>query len=166
MAADALVQFGHQGISSISSHHWWPAFTIGDCIQLTVLPWLYGIPNSKGPPVDLDYQTLTQHFTLDWYINGLAQDCSNSIANALELLQSCAKPSVWFKSIWETLLHQGLLWACCEMNAIQPRSWLAWMFLISLVLFGEIRSYLSIVFLQIYIVYLYLHDSFRSMALL
>ena len=29
------------------------------------------------------------------YINGLAQDCSNSIANALELLQSCAEPSIY-----------------------------------------------------------------------
>ena len=31
-----------------------------------------------------------------WYkhIDGLMQDCSNSIANALELLQSCAKPSI------------------------------------------------------------------------
>ena len=28
------------------------------------------------------------------YIDGLAQDCSNSIANALELLQSCVKPSI------------------------------------------------------------------------
>ena len=28
--------------------------------------------------------------------NGLAQDCSNSIANALELLHSCTKPYVWF----------------------------------------------------------------------
>ena len=28
------------------------------------------------------------------YIDGIAQDCSNSIANALELLQSCAKPSI------------------------------------------------------------------------
>ena len=27
------------------------------------------------------------------HIDGLVQDCSNSIANALELLQSCAKPS-------------------------------------------------------------------------
>ena len=27
------------------------------------------------------------------YIDGLAQDCSNSIANALELLQSWTKPS-------------------------------------------------------------------------
>ena len=28
------------------------------------------------------------------YVDGLAQDCSNSIANALELLQSCTKPSM------------------------------------------------------------------------
>ena len=27
-------------------------------------------------------------------IDGLAQGCSNSIANALELLQSCTKPSI------------------------------------------------------------------------
>ena len=29
------------------------------------------------------------------YIYGLVQDCSNSIANAMELLQSCTKPSVY-----------------------------------------------------------------------
>ena len=29
----------------------------------------------------------------DAHMNGLVQDCSNSIANTLELLQSCAKPS-------------------------------------------------------------------------
>ena len=28
------------------------------------------------------------------YIDGLVQDCGNSIANALELLQSCTKPSI------------------------------------------------------------------------
>ena len=28
-------------------------------------------------------------------INGLVQDCSNSIANALELLQFCTKPAIW-----------------------------------------------------------------------
>ena len=27
------------------------------------------------------------------YIDSLVQDCSNSIANALELLQSCTKPT-------------------------------------------------------------------------
>ena len=31
---------------------------------------------------------------LDIYIDGLVQGCSNSIANALELLQSYAKPSI------------------------------------------------------------------------
>ena len=30
------------------------------------------------------------------YANGLAQDCSNSIANALELLQSSTKPLMWW----------------------------------------------------------------------
>ena len=29
------------------------------------------------------------------YINGYVQDCSNSIANALELLQSSTKPSIF-----------------------------------------------------------------------
>ena len=31
---------------------------------------------------------------LEFIIDGLVQDCSNSIANALELLQSCTKPSI------------------------------------------------------------------------
>ena len=30
------------------------------------------------------------------YKEGLAHDCSNSIPNALELLQSCTKPSIYF----------------------------------------------------------------------
>ena len=29
------------------------------------------------------------------YIDGLVQDCSNSIANALELLQSWTKPGIY-----------------------------------------------------------------------
>ena len=28
------------------------------------------------------------------HIDGLVQDCSNSVAGALELLQSCTKPSI------------------------------------------------------------------------
>ena len=31
---------------------------------------------------------------LSLYLNGLMQDCSISIANALEILQSCSKPSI------------------------------------------------------------------------
>ena len=34
------------------------------------------------------------------YIDGLVQDCRNSIANALELLQYCAKPSIWSTQFW------------------------------------------------------------------
>ena len=30
------------------------------------------------------------------YIDGLVQDCSISIFNALEILQSCTKPSIWY----------------------------------------------------------------------
>ena len=30
------------------------------------------------------------------HIEDLVQDCTNSIANALELVQSCTKPSVWW----------------------------------------------------------------------
>ena len=33
------------------------------------------------------------------HINGLVQDCSNSIANALELPQSRTKPSAWCLSL-------------------------------------------------------------------
>ena len=33
--------------------------------------------------------------SLPTYIDGLVQDCNNSIANALELLQSCTKPSIY-----------------------------------------------------------------------
>ena len=29
------------------------------------------------------------------HIDGLVQDCSNSVVNALELLQSCSEPSIW-----------------------------------------------------------------------
>ena len=39
------------------------------------------------------------------------QDCSNSIANALELLQSCTKPSMWFvKKLKLQLLQSGPLY--------------------------------------------------------
>ena len=45
-------------------------------------------------------KTLHGHHKTYLYIDGLVQDCSNSIANALELLQSCTKPSIWHKWGW------------------------------------------------------------------
>ena len=54
---------------------------------------------SFDPPANYFIDWCFNNFChLIWYqyINGLVQDCSNSIANALELLQSCTKPSIWF----------------------------------------------------------------------
>ena len=54
-------------------------------------------------------------------IDGLVQDCSNSIANAMELLQSCAKPSVFWQVNAKEMLLKYLnticpiksRWFCC-----------------------------------------------------
>ena len=43
------------------------------------------------------------------YIDGLVQDCSNSIANALELLQSCTKPSIWWNLALDPSRYGGIL---------------------------------------------------------
>ena len=39
------------------------------------------------------------------YFDGLVQDCSNAIVNALELLQSCTKPSIWTLSCKASLMN-------------------------------------------------------------
>ena len=57
-------------------------------------------------------------FTPYWkHIDGLVQDCSNSSAYALELLQSCTKPSIYqsnnmsaLKTIWHHLIFIKKLW--------------------------------------------------------
>ena len=53
-------------------------------------------------------------------IDGLVQDCSNSIANALELLQSCTKPSICYYS-WSAshyLIHTLVTKCYSEAEAI------------------------------------------------
>ena len=40
---------------------------------------------------------------VEFDIDGSVQDCSNSIANALELLQSCTKLSIWISEEYPTL---------------------------------------------------------------
>ena len=42
---------------------------------------------------NIRHVTIEDDYSLPHHIDGLAQDCSNSSAIALELLQSCAKPS-------------------------------------------------------------------------
>ena len=63
------------------------------------------------------------YFSIMYYFEGLVQDCSNSIANELELLQSCTKPSIsdeicyWNIKLWtssyliscDTDLHKEVL---------------------------------------------------------
>ena len=42
------------------------------------------------------YQDKTCHWVPDWlHVDGLVENCSNSIANALELLQSSTKLSMY-----------------------------------------------------------------------
>ena len=47
--------------------------------------------SKSGPMCDLGSPFL---INMLHHVNGLVQDCSNSIANTLELLQSCTKPSM------------------------------------------------------------------------
>ena len=43
-------------------------------------------------------------------IDGLVQDCSNSIAKALELLQSCTKPLIWaWKLQWRPFIARFII---------------------------------------------------------
>ena len=44
------------------------------------------------------------------YTNGLVQDCSISIANAMEILQSCTKPSIWFNNKSYCYSLQNKIW--------------------------------------------------------
>ena len=41
---------------------------------------------------------------LEIYINGLVQDCSMSVALAMEILQSCTKPLIWI-IYWEYIAN-------------------------------------------------------------
>ena len=85
--------------------------------QMTCLPDRIGL-NSRYVPVWL----------IQYCVVGLAQDCSNSIATALELLQSCAKPSVskhlgvgllWMKFCGRGQLH----WKCSRYQSSKCLKW-------------------------------------------
>ena len=41
-------------------------------------------------------------------IDGIVQDCGNSIVNALELLQSRTKPSISMLAIWYIVTNQNM----------------------------------------------------------
>ena len=63
----------------------------------------------------------------DWYIDGLAQDCSIPIAKALEIQQSCSEPSIpparWVHLHWQSLRLYPLQWrhnGCNDVSNHQP----------------------------------------------
>ena len=76
-------------------------------------PWIQRA--TQGPTVDGPFgdQWILYSPQMHWYrIHGLAQDCSISIANALEILQSCTKPSTDHPELRQTTqqsLMVGLL---------------------------------------------------------
>ena len=43
-----------------------------------------------------EYDTFNTFTQKEDHLNGSVQDCSISIANTLELLQACIKPSIWW----------------------------------------------------------------------
>ena len=52
----------------------------------------YQVIQNNSTEYEIKYKIFTQ-FKLSNEVDGFMQDCSNSIANALELLQSCTKSS-------------------------------------------------------------------------
>ena len=72
-----------------------PKFVFG--LQLTMSPVLFRLMVWRlecAKKVQYPLPETMMSIVAYLYIDGLAQDCSNSNANALELLQSCTKPSI------------------------------------------------------------------------
>ena len=54
----------------------------------------WNIYTNKMIKEDAHVSLIRTNLSIWLHIDDLVQDCSNSIANALELLQSCTKPSI------------------------------------------------------------------------
>ena len=54
---------------------------------------------------DHHLRAISQDIPHPCYINGLVQDCNNSIANTLELLQSCGKPLLYIGKYLKMIAH-------------------------------------------------------------
>ena len=79
------------------------------CLVLFWYWWICPHPSCLLHCCWSNHITVSMHMGLPWCIEaalknmifkGLVQDCSNPIANALELLQSCTKPSMCKYTIW------------------------------------------------------------------
>ena len=70
--------------------------TYYDVIHVPAISWASYVVSFAKNLVKIDCVITPSHCThiMTWQFDGLAQDCSNSIANAMELLLSYAKPSI------------------------------------------------------------------------
>ena len=77
-------------------------------------------------PVSSCYKTV--HYNIILHADGSVQHCSISSALAMEILQSCTRPSIWYnnyKSITQTILwtqmklcYVGMAWASYQIHKI------------------------------------------------
>ena len=58
-------------------------------IQVIIMTYLWLMNYKKH-----EHCIIVQAWNYIFYLDGLVQDCSNTVDNALELLQSCTKPSI------------------------------------------------------------------------
>ena len=76
--------------------------------------------------ITLCYYCTHVTYGLYWHVGGLVQDCSNFSALAMELLQSCAKPSIYIwihkTTKWVTHFHPALC-DCCLMLSHMFNHW-------------------------------------------
>ena len=63
--------------------------------------WLYSYFSSMEKEAFQWKRKLFELVTLNYYMDGLVQDCSNFSALAMELLQSCTKPSICYSKCQE-----------------------------------------------------------------
>ena len=101
----------------------WPKNTHGICLQFSLAMicfsqfdhfcWVYVI----SIPIFVRHASL-----VCIHIDGLVQNCSNSSANALELLQFCTKPSIWL-SQWTDPQSWGWTLLISNHNSLYNRVW-------------------------------------------
>ena len=75
--------------------------------------WVLSAPDGPHVPCYLGYYIRGLHHNVTQpYIDGLVQNCSISIASALEIQQSCTKPSIW-----------RLLWVLRRSTIVRSLKW-------------------------------------------
>ena len=64
------------------------------CIMSSRIKFAKLLPHLQVASSRIKFAILLPHLQVASELKSLVQDCSNSIANALELLQYCTKPSI------------------------------------------------------------------------